>query len=146
MQGPAEYDVDPSCDFYALQAGLAYLLNRISGEQHCVAGPSALIGASNFFELAVAAAISLFGFQSGAALATVVRAIDRREGSGEFAPEWWTHKGSNLGPLPCEGNALPLSYASGNGENQGRQSPRFTKDGPSVSSEQSSRNVAIPIE
>ncbi|MFW8645469.1 ACR3 family arsenite efflux transporter [Rhizobium leguminosarum] len=53
-------------------SGLAYLLNRMSGEQHCVAGPSALIGASNFFELAVAAAISLFGFQSGAALATVV--------------------------------------------------------------------------
>lgn len=53
-------------------SGLAYLLNRISGEAHCVAGPSALIGASNFFELAVAAAISLFGFSSGAALATVV--------------------------------------------------------------------------
>ncbi|MEG6508145.1 ACR3 family arsenite efflux transporter [Methyloligella sp. 2.7D] len=53
-------------------SGLAYLLNRAAGEQHCVAGPSALIGASNFFELAVAAAISLFGFQSGAALATVV--------------------------------------------------------------------------
>ncbi len=53
-------------------SGLAYLLNRLAGEQHCVAGPSALIGASNFFELAVAAAISLFGFQSGAALATVV--------------------------------------------------------------------------
>ncbi len=53
-------------------SGLAYLLNRWSGEEHCVAGPSALIGASNFFELAVAAAISLFGFQSGAALATVV--------------------------------------------------------------------------
>jgi ACR3 family arsenite transporter len=53
-------------------AGLAYLLNRLVGEQHCVAGPSALIGASNFFELAVAAAISLFGFESGAALATVV--------------------------------------------------------------------------
>lgn len=53
-------------------AGLAYLLNRMSGEAHCVAGPSALIGASNFFELAVAAAISLFGFASGAALATVV--------------------------------------------------------------------------
>ncbi|MGV3579568.1 ACR3 family arsenite efflux transporter [Brevundimonas sp.] len=53
-------------------SGLAYLLNRASGEQHCVAGPSALIGASNFFELAVAAAISLFGIQSGAALATVV--------------------------------------------------------------------------
>ena len=53
-------------------AGLAYLLNRATGEAHCVAGPSALIGASNFFELAVAAAISLFGFDSGAALATVV--------------------------------------------------------------------------
>ncbi len=53
-------------------AGLAYVLNRATGEAHCVAGPSALIGASNFFELAVAAAISLFGFKSGAALATVV--------------------------------------------------------------------------
>ena len=53
-------------------SGLAYLLNRWSGEAHCVAGPSALIGASNFFELAVAAAISLFGIGSGAALATVV--------------------------------------------------------------------------
>ena len=53
-------------------SGLAYLLNRISGEQHCVAGPSALIGASNFFELAVAAAIALFGLNSGEALATVV--------------------------------------------------------------------------
>ena len=53
-------------------SGLAYLLNRKLGVAHCVAGPSALIGASNFFELAVAAAISLFGFESGAALATVV--------------------------------------------------------------------------
>ena len=53
-------------------SGLAYLLNRKFGVAHCVAGPSALIGASNFFELAVAAAISLFGLQSGAALATVV--------------------------------------------------------------------------
>ncbi len=53
-------------------SGLAYLLNRQFGEAHCVAGPSALIGARNFFELAVAAAISLFGFDSGAALATVV--------------------------------------------------------------------------
>jgi len=53
-------------------SGLAYLLNRTLGVAHCVAGPSALIGASNFFELAVATAISLFGFQSGAALATVV--------------------------------------------------------------------------
>ncbi|REE22929.1 ACR3 family arsenite transporter [Paraburkholderia sp. BL27I4N3] len=53
-------------------SGLAYLLNRRLGVAHCVAGPSSLIGASNFFELAVATAISLFGFHSGAALATVV--------------------------------------------------------------------------
>ncbi len=53
-------------------SSVAYWLNRRFGEAHCVAGPSALIGASNFFELAVAAAISLFGFESGAALATVV--------------------------------------------------------------------------
>jgi ACR3 family arsenite transporter len=53
-------------------SGLAYWLNRTLGVPHCVAGPSSLIGASNFFELAVATAISLFGFQSGAALATVV--------------------------------------------------------------------------
>jgi len=53
-------------------SGLAYLLNRQFGVAHCVAAPSALIGASNFFELAVAAAIALFGFNSGAALATVV--------------------------------------------------------------------------
>ena len=53
-------------------SGLAYWLNRRFGVAHCVAGPSALIGASNFFELAVATSISLFGFNSGAALATVV--------------------------------------------------------------------------
>ncbi|WP_370590896.1 ACR3 family arsenite efflux transporter [Thiohalobacter sp. COW1] len=53
-------------------SGLAYLLNRAVKSPHCVAGPSALIGASNFFELAVATAIVLFGFESGAALATVV--------------------------------------------------------------------------
>jgi ACR3 family arsenite transporter len=53
-------------------SGLAYLLNRAVRSPHCVAGPSALIGASNFFELAVATAIVLFGFESGAALATVV--------------------------------------------------------------------------
>lgn len=53
-------------------SALAYWLNRAVGEQHDIACPSALIGASNFFELAVAAAISLFGFHSGAALATVV--------------------------------------------------------------------------
>src|SRR5438132_633329 len=55
-----------------LNAGIAYGLNRALGVPHNVACPSALIGASNFFELAVAAAIGLFGFQSGAALATVV--------------------------------------------------------------------------
>jgi ACR3 family arsenite transporter len=55
-----------------LNAGLAYWLNRRLRVAHSVAGPSALIGASNFFELAVAAAITLFGFDSGAALATVV--------------------------------------------------------------------------
>jgi len=53
-------------------SGLAYLLNRKLGVAHCVAGPSALIGASNFFELAVATAIGIFGLNSGAALATVV--------------------------------------------------------------------------
>ncbi len=53
-------------------SGLAYLLNRWVRSPHCVAGPSALIGASNFFELAVATAIAMFGFESGAALATVV--------------------------------------------------------------------------
>jgi ACR3 family arsenite transporter len=52
--------------------GFSYLLNRWSGEAHCVAAPSSLIAASNFFELAVATAIGLFGFDSGAALATVV--------------------------------------------------------------------------
>ncbi len=55
-----------------LNSGLAYFLNRALRSPHCVAGPSALIGASNFFELAVATAIALFGFESGAALATVV--------------------------------------------------------------------------
>lgn len=55
-----------------LNSGAAYLLNRRVGSPHCVAAPSALIGASNFFELAVATAIALFGFDSGAALATVV--------------------------------------------------------------------------
>ena len=53
-------------------SGFAYWLNHKFGVAHCVGAPSALIGASNFFELAVATAISLYGFQSGAALATVV--------------------------------------------------------------------------
>jgi ACR3 family arsenite transporter len=55
-----------------LNATIAYWLNKKVGEQHAVACPSALIGASNFFELAVATAISVFGLHSGAALATVV--------------------------------------------------------------------------
>jgi len=55
-----------------LNSGVAYWLNRQLGEKHNIACPSALIGASNFFELAVATAIGLFGFESGAALATVV--------------------------------------------------------------------------
>ena len=80
-------------------SGLAYWLNRRVGEKHSIACPSALIGASNFFELAVAAAISLFGFQSGAALATVVgvlievpvmllvvRVVNRSRGWYEQAP------------------------------------------------------------
>ncbi len=58
-----------------LNSGLAYWLNRRLGESHAVACPPALIGASNFFELAVAAAISLFGFESGAALVTVVSVL-----------------------------------------------------------------------
>src|SRR5690606_13689663 len=58
-------------------SGLAYWLNRKVGEKHNIACPSALIGASNFFELAVAAAISLSGFQSGAALATVVGVLSK---------------------------------------------------------------------
>ena len=62
----------PICLQVVLNSALAYWLNIKFGEKHSVACPSALIGASNFFELAVAAAISLFGFQSGAALATVV--------------------------------------------------------------------------
>ena len=55
-----------------LTAGVGYLANRWAGEPHAIAGPSCLIGASNFFELAVAVAIALFGLNSGAALATVV--------------------------------------------------------------------------
>ena len=87
-------------------AGLAYWLNRAAGEAHCVAAPSALIGASNFFELAVAAAISLFGFQSGAALATVVgvlievpvmltvvRIVNASRG--------WYERGDRVGRLPA---------------------------------------------
>ncbi len=86
-------------------SGLAYWLNRKVGEQHSVACPSALIGASNFFELAVAAAIALFGFESGAALATVVgvlievpvmlgvvKLVNRSKG--------WYEKGARVLPQP----------------------------------------------
>ena len=80
----------------------------------------------------------------------VIRSVGSRKLIGIQASRtstWWTHKGSNLGPLPCEGNALPLSYASGNwANNEARQSPRFTKCGPPVSSDQSGRNVAISRE
>lgn len=83
-------------------SGLAYTLNRAVGESHSIACPSALIGASNFFELAVAAAISLFGFHSGAALATVVgvlvevpvmllvvSVVNRSKG-------WYEHRGQSI--------------------------------------------------
>jgi ACR3 family arsenite transporter len=86
-------------------SALAYWLNRKLGESHSVACPSALIGASNFFELAVAAAISLFGFESGAALATVVgvlievpvmllvvRIVNRSRG--------WYEQGAHSGTTP----------------------------------------------
>jgi ACR3 family arsenite transporter len=91
-------------------AGLAYLLNRAAGEQHCVAGPSALIGASNFFELAVAAAIALFGFNSGAALATVVGVLV--EVPVMLSVVWivnrtkdWYERGPAVGKATREGNA-----------------------------------------
>jgi ACR3 family arsenite transporter len=89
-------------------SGLAYLLNRFLGEQHCVAGPSALIGASNFFELAVAAAIGLFGFHSGAALATVVGVLI--EVPVMLSVVWivnrskgWYERGATLAPVARAG-------------------------------------------
>jgi ACR3 family arsenite transporter len=94
-------------------SALAYWLNRRVGEQHSVACPSALIGASNFFELAVAAAISLFGFKSGAALATVVgvlvevpvmllvvRVVNSTKGWYECGPN------QRLSPVPHEPQAI----------------------------------------
>ncbi|MBW4053100.1 MAG: ACR3 family arsenite efflux transporter [Proteobacteria bacterium] len=98
-------------------AGLAYLLNRGVGEAHCVAAPSALIGASNFFELAVATAIGVFGIRSGAALATVVgvlvevpvmlsvvRIVNRTKG-------WYERAGT----LPCTTESQPGSHLEGHG-------------------------------
>ncbi len=91
-------------------AGLAYLLNRRGGVEWCIAGPSALIGASNFFELAVATAIALFGFQSGAALATVVGVLVEvpvmlsvvylvRRSRG------WYERGANMSAKAASGNS-----------------------------------------
>lgn len=80
-------------------SSLAYWLNRRLGVVHCVAAPSALIGASNFFELAVATAISLFGFQSGAALATVVGVLIEVPvmlmvvAVANKSRDWYQHKG-----------------------------------------------------
>ena len=98
-------------------SGLAYLLNRALGEAHCVAAPSALIGASNFFELAVATAISVFGIGSGAALATVVgvlvevpvmlsvvRIVTRTKG-------WYERSGTR--PCTTPGGAGPSVHPSG---------------------------------
>jgi ACR3 family arsenite efflux pump ArsB len=67
-------------------SGLAYLLNRAAGEAHCVAGPSSLIGGSNFFELAVAVAISLFGFELEAGR-------DALDEAGVLAP--WARESAN---------------------------------------------------
>ena len=100
-------------------ASLGYLLNRVLGEAHCVAAPSALIGASNFFELAVATAISLFGIASGAALATVVGVLV--EVPVMLSVVWivnrtrgWYERG---GPLACGAPAnAPAARPHGHGE------------------------------
>ncbi len=108
-------------------AGLAYWLNRATGEAHCVAGPSALIGASNFFELAVAAAIALFGFDSGAALATVVgvlievpvmltvvRIVNRTKG--------WYERGPRVA-RPATSRSAPASPGPGPAASAGTSAP-----------------------
>ena len=93
-------------------AGLAYWLNRRAGEKHNVACPSALIGASNFFELAVAAAISLFGFESGAALATVVGVLIEVPVMLVVvrivnASKDWYERGAELSPVQSEQSEQP---------------------------------------
>jgi len=93
-------------------SGLAYLLNRMTGEAHCVAGPSALIGASNFFELAVATAISLFGFTSGAALATVVGVLVEVPVMLSVvkivnASKGWYESGAAVQRVACQANPAP---------------------------------------
>ena len=100
-------------------SALAYWMNRALGESHAIACPSALIGASNFFELAVAAAISLFGFHSGAALATVVgvlievpvmllvvRIVNGSKG-------WYEHKTALAEPHPSLGMSQSTARSSG---------------------------------
>ncbi|HUG60555.1 MAG TPA: ACR3 family arsenite efflux transporter [Methylomirabilota bacterium] len=92
--------------------GLGYVLNRVTGEAHCVAGPSALIGASNFFELAVAAAISLFGFESGAALATVVGVLIEVPVMLTLvkivnSSKSWYERGARVEPTPATGRSVP---------------------------------------
>jgi Arsenite efflux pump ACR3 and related permeases len=91
-------------------AGLAYILNRMFGEQHCVAGPSALIGASNFFELAVAAAISLFGFlrcracnrrrRADRGAGDVDRRLDREPVEGLVRARWGPQQPPRRKPAP----------------------------------------------
>jgi ACR3 family arsenite transporter len=101
-------------------SALAYWMNRALGESHAIACPSALIGASNFFELAVAAAISLFGFHSGAALATVVgvlievpvmllvvRIVNRSK-------DWYEHKTALAEPHPSLGKSQSTARSSDN--------------------------------
>jgi len=93
-------------------SGLAYLLNRRLGVAHCVAGPSSLIGASNFFELAVATAISLLGFHSGAALAVACAAALLRVGALRQASFRWTGSGARV-PLTLYAPRGDLQSAPG---------------------------------
>jgi len=111
-------------------SSLAYLLNRAVRSPHCVAGPSALIGASNFFELAVATAISLFGFESGAALATVVgvlievpvmllavKVINGTRGWYEQSPGIIPHGECCPVDMPLHGGHYPSDRPVGSGRN-----------------------------
>ena len=82
-------------------SGLAYLLNRQLGVAHCVAGPSALIGASNFFELAVATAISLFGFELGRRARHGGRRADRGAGDAVGRGDRAAHRGLVRGGSGC---------------------------------------------
>jgi ACR3 family arsenite transporter len=103
---------------------IAYVANRLWRSPHCIAGPSAMIGTSNFFELAVATAIALFGFESGAALATVVgvlievpvmlllvRVVLRTRG--------WYERGRGVPPTAGLVSPAPLQAPSGGGHGNG---------------------------